>query len=891
MSRTRSRIFHRLPFVIRTAVATFVRSPTSSLPLLLAISLGIGANASVIAFVNGLARSISPATPSIVSIFYRDKTHSAGTMTRGEYQLLKEQDGIFSWVDAARVLPKTVKFDDQADLARVAQVTPHLTSTVGLPMAQGAFLSYQLWQSYFGSNSYLPGHIIRMDDADVPVLGITPDHIKGLYWGQPVDIWRTVANLPPGEDDRDVRDLWIVAQLRSGVSLDEAQARNPFKDHAYVVAYRGALPAMAGAVSRIGTILDLAAAGVFVIACLVVASLLLGYALNRVDTMTIQRFLGASRLNFATDRLADCAVIFIAGGILGLLLAACTAHLIPGMLFAEDAERLNFQASPMRIAAASLLSGIVIALCACIPVFAATADYTWNPLFNTKARLPKLVPYLRTILAVGQIATCCTITIVTLCIIDNLHASFKTDAAKALGELTLITVEAPRGLQNDMGYFNGIEKVIKSQSQATAVAWTAQLSGAASMWRSFRFPRNVSRAQDLEMAASGLSEILGSLHDAPVEGRVFRSEDMECDDVVINDAGAARLFGKNTVGTTLKSVDGNVLEIIGVVGQTSNAMSGRSKLPPIYYNDSAASTHIPNGPHRYTVLQTVSSHPIALNVNFVSQEYIRVLGLPLIAGTWFPSRVKVNACEKFGVINQEAADLYFTGNPIGSFIVDDRGVRTQIIGVVRSDPVGVLDPLSTPTLFLPMGQEHPRRMTLLIRGLGRDRSDSALRRTIEAVPGGDKAAPEIRTTSSRLTESSLSPLRIATLLLSISTAIAYFLTAIALITTQANTERQRRLDSALRIAMGASSRHIFRDTLAETGRVALSGVLLGTLGSILVLHVLGHNLAVPTRLPLLVWIVTPLATIASLMVVSAIATWKAIGLQPYALLSKPNIRL
>lgn len=35
------------------------------------------------------------------------------------------------------------------------------------------------------------------------------------------------------------------------------------------------------------------------------------------------------------------------------------------------------------------------------------------------------------------------------------------------------------------------------------------------------------------------------------------------------------------------------------------------------------------------------------------------------------------------VINQEAADLYFNGKPLGAGVIDERDVRTEIRGVVR----------------------------------------------------------------------------------------------------------------------------------------------------------------------------------------------------------------
>jgi hypothetical protein len=61
-----------------------------------------------------------------------------------------------------------------------------------------------------------------------------------------------------------------------------------------------------------------------------------------------------------------------------------------------------------------------------------------------------------------------------------------------------------------------------------------------------------------------------------------------------------------------------------------------------------------------------------------------------------------------GVTNQEAADLNFNGKPLGAGVIDDSGVRTEIIGVVRSQVFGTFEQHAEPTIYFPMCKTVPR---------------------------------------------------------------------------------------------------------------------------------------------------------------------------------------
>jgi hypothetical protein len=108
------------------------------------------------------------------------------------------------------------------------------------------------------------------------------------------------------------------------------------------------------------------------------------------------------------------------------------------------------------------------------------------------------------------------------------------------------------------------------------------------------------------------------------------------------------------------------------------------------------------------------------------------------------------------VINQEAANLYFNGIPLGAAVIDDRGVRTEIIGVVRSQVFGTFEQHAEPAIYFPMWQDCPPRMTLILRDSKWNSGIAAdLRRRIENVPGRGPAPIAINTLDRQLAQSGL----------------------------------------------------------------------------------------------------------------------------------------
>jgi len=876
--------------IIRNSARAFARTPGLSLVLLLTIALGAGSNVTVFGFVQGLIHPNSPASGEdrMVSIFAQDKTHAAGPFTRYQFQLLRRRPDAFVWIDGARIAPANVDLGGYSEIVIVAATTPNLANALSLPQNGGAILSRRLWQREFGNSVNVVGQRIRINNINLPITGIAPDRLEGLYRDQIVDIWTPMQVASVQDQDQNSRDVWVLARIRDGLSMGEVQRgiRRQLgnSDGIYVAPFSGASPTMARGLSQIGTMLEFASVAVFLVACCVVASLLLGRALRRIHIMSINVALGATRLNLMMEVLSDCMVVSLAGGALGLLLAIGTARVLPSLLFAEDAERLVFTPRLDSIILSSFVCVGVIIACGFVPILATTTDRPWNVLQRESGLPSTAIARFRALLVVGQITICCVLTIFTTVLFERFHTLIRTTAGHGVGNLVLATVRS-QGLPDDTGYFQGVEETVKSIPKLSPLAWTTLIPGSLPAWRSFRVQTPTSPLRDVTFDIAGLTSSKGSLEEHPLWGRPFGILAESCHVAVVDEEAAAKLFGPDTVGMTIQGPSGVPVEIVGAVKRASGDSKGNRHSPTVYYSDSNSLTRGGIAGARFRAPLTAASTTIEMNTNFVSPGYLRALGLSLMAGQWFPEHGIAGECRHLGVINQEAADLYFGGSALGAAVIDDTGVRTEIIGIVSSQPLGTFEQHAEPAIYFPMWQEDPSSRTLLIRSSmwNREVMDK-LRGKIRSTPGNDPASPGITTLDTRLVQSGFAPLRIAWLIFGTSTLTALVLSIIGLLSVQSDTERQRRRDLAVRIALGAQRHHIFFMTIKEIGKLAFAGILIGTLVSGAALRVFTSELSTIGSPPLQVWLLAPILSVLMLIMTATVAGLRALSGEPQSVM-------
>lgn len=878
---------------------SFARAPALSLILLLTIALGVGSNAAIYGFLQGLTHPESPIRDAdrLVSVFGQDRMRSAEPMSLVEYQLIANNKGIFEWVGAVRVEPRAAVVGGHTGVATVAAVTSHMAEALSMPLGNGVVISHRVWESDFNSSSSAVGSPVRVDGADLRIAGVAPERLDGLYSDQSIDLWIPATKEDTEEDGRRRRDLWVVARLRDRVSAEQAQKAILFgaasSAELVVVPFTGLPPSMARGLLRVGLFLTLSAAAVFLVACLNVASFLLGRALRRSHETCLRIVLGATREELLRDMFADSLVIAFAGGCLGVLLGVLTARALPAFLFEGDAQRIAFAPHLFPIGVASLLCVVLTVICGMLPVVGTVTDRPWMVLQRETGSPSKAILRLRSALVVGQITFCCTLVVCFAVLMNGLHSALKTGAGQQLGDPVLLTVQAQpfQGPEIDAGYFESVEKKVRSIAGLTPLAWTQRLPGNQPAWQTFRIQQLSAQYRDVAMDISWLTpESIQGLERLPVAGRMFGIGDQGQRVAVLNEEAAAELFGKQTVGMIIRDSADLPIEIIGVVrktgveatGDRGNLPSTRGKIrPTIYYgylNQAEAPSTMQDARFHVPLAEPVPN--VELNANVVSANYFNALGTSLVAGRKFGAD-RVASERRVAVINQEAADFYFNGRPLGAGVIDEGGVRTEVVGVVRSQSFGTFEQHAEPTIYFPMWQDCPPRMTLMLKASRWNKAIAAdLRQKVEAVPGRSLAASTVSTLDAQLEHSGLAALRIATLIGGASAAIALLLGLLGLMNAQGDAERQRQRDRALRIALGAQRWRIVLLVVKAAGRLALIGTVAGGLLSLAVERFLIADVAMVTSPSLEIWLLAPLLPIAAVLMVSLVPAGRASVIAP-----------
>jgi ABC-type antimicrobial peptide transport system permease subunit len=873
---------------IRRSARAFARAPGLSLVLLLTIALGVGSNAAVYGFIEGLTHPASPIrdTDRIVSIFQQDRFREAAALSLDEYQQLKDNLGVFEWIGAARIRPAEAMIDGRSEIATVADVTPEVARALALPLDKGAVISHRTLESEFDVGANAIGSRVRIDNLDLTIVGVAPEQLNGLYSDQNIDIWILSKRENP-EAESDWPNVWALGRLRQGILLAHAQtvlcSSSAGLCALHVRPFTGIPPNMARGLARVGTFLDFSAAAVFFIACINVSSFLLGRVFRRSHETSLRIALGATRAELLRELLTDSFVISVAGGTIGLLLGILTAHALPAFLFEEDAGRLNFAPQLLPIFAASLVCVVATALCGIIPVIGTVTDRPWMVLQRESSSPSKVILRLRSVMVVGQIATSCMLVLCTAVLLNGLHSALKTSAGHRLGDPVLLTVQAPRP-EIDTSYFSKVEQGAKSVAGLSPLAWTAQLPGNQPTWRTFRIQSPSLQYRDAVMDIAWLTpDSLQMLDSYPIAGRMFGVYDPGRRVGVVNEVAAAELFGKKTVGMVIRDSADLPIEIIGVIQLKSDAKP--QSRPTIYYGylDQAEAPY-PVRPAHFRVPQAPVGGDIELSAEVVSANYFRALDMPVLAGRMFSSDPRGDG-QRGAVINQEAADLYFEGKPLGAGVIDERGIRTQIIGVVRSQVFGTFEQHAEPTIYFPMGQDPLPRMTLMLKDSQWNNTiASDLRHKVESVSRQGSASIAITTLDSQLARSGLAPLRIATLIGSVSAAIALMLSILGLISAQSDAECQLQPERALRIALGAQRWHIVLMVMTNVGRLAVIGTAMGASLSFPLLRLLTTNITGIVSPPLRLWLIAPLLSAAMVTLASVFPAWRASVISPLTIM-------
>jgi predicted permease len=233
----------------------------------------------------------------------------------------------------------------------------------------------------------------------------------------------------------------------------------------------------------------------------------------------------------------------------------------------------------------------------------------------------------------------------------------------------------------------------------------------------------------------------------------------------------------------------------------------------------------------------VEDTPGAQN-RWISDEYFKVMGIPLIEGRQFEPFDREGA--ELVTIVDKALKQRFMGDvdPVRQSLVIDFGDGgpsrdVKIVGVVGNVKHFGLDDTSSPTLYFPLAQAWPSAlpavntgMTVVVKTATNSLAMAdVLRRTISSLDAD--VATSVPTTMSQIVSARIAPRRFSTLLMEGFAGAGLLLAMIGLYAVLSYTVAQKRFEIGVRIALGARPQNVLRLVMLQGLKLAVIGCAIG----------------------------------------------------------------
>jgi putative ABC transport system permease protein len=218
-------------------------------------------------------------------------------------------------------------------------------------------------------------------------------------------------------------------------------------------------------------------------------------------------------------------------------------------------------------------------------------------------------------------------------------------------------------------------------------------------------------------------------------------------------------------------------------------------------------------------------------VYMVSPGYLNAIGLRLIEGrdiAWSD----VDGKQPVVILNQEVARRFWPGeDPIGRMVhVNDKEAR--VIGVVADVRQSGAEKKIGWQMYLPAMQWQPEGANLVVRTkLPPDALAGTVMKTLRSI---DPAQPATEFKPIELlVDHAVSPRKFFALLVSIFAEFGLLLATLGIYGVISYTVAQQTQEIGIRIALGATQGRVLRGVLTKTMRLAIFGIVLGTVASLI----------------------------------------------------------
>jgi putative ABC transport system permease protein len=392
------RLFDELRADVRYAFRTLRHNTGFASIVVLSLALGIGVNLACFASLYAMVLHPFP-YPNLSGIMTVSETRAHSPSERdpvapANYLDWKQSTRSFEHLAAYRDWDVNLTGVDHPDHIHAALASSDFFHVLGLPPVLGrtftpdecepgrdavVVVSHGFWRTRLASAPDAIGKTVSLGSRKYKVIGVMPDEFNLPLESE---LWAPLAFTSEKKTERGLQELSVIGKLRPGVSPAqagtdmEAVARRLEKQYPRTNEQRRALvtslrDVMKNESDRFLAVLVCAALFVLLLACINVGSLQIARATARQKEIGLRRALGASHFRIFRQLLTESLVVGLAGGALGLALAAWYLNVmrssIPLMVYRIVAGLKDMRMNG-EIAAYGILLSIAASILCCVPV-------------------------------------------------------------------------------------------------------------------------------------------------------------------------------------------------------------------------------------------------------------------------------------------------------------------------------------------------------------------------------------------------------------------------------------------------------------------------------------------------------------------------------------------
>src|SRR6266536_1782637 len=338
-----------------------LRSPGFSIIAILCLTLGIGTNAAVLSWIEGILIRPYPLVP------HQDRMLALIGTTRGvpghnglsypEFLDYEKNSTLFKSFIVDRITGTTLSVGDRAERALVGIVTANYFDALGVQPILGrgfrpeegagrnahpvTVISYRTWKDRYKCDPEIIGKTQYMNGVQHTIIGVAPEKFHGTFVGYSFNFWvptsmqETFDTTGYKLEDRGARWIEGYAILKSGVSRQQTQAElnsisqrlekdfpdtNRGHENELVPLWKTPFNG-AGNMSSTLAITMAVVFLVLLIACANVGNLLLARSLLRRHEMTMRLALGAGRGRLVRQLVTEGLLLSVIAAVGGIAVA------------------------------------------------------------------------------------------------------------------------------------------------------------------------------------------------------------------------------------------------------------------------------------------------------------------------------------------------------------------------------------------------------------------------------------------------------------------------------------------------------------------------------------------------------------------------------------------